>query len=503
MSVKFKRVLIANRGEIAIRVAKTLREMDIESVMIYTDEETQLPHASFGDICINLGSGPLSDTYLNIEKLVSLCKEHKVDAVHPGYGFLSERAPFAKALESAGVALIGPPTAAMEAMGDKKTSKEIMEKAGIPLIPGYHGDAQDEGTLTAEAKKIGFPVLIKASAGGGGKGMRIVHQASEFKEALESAKREAMSAFGDDKVLIEKFITNPRHIEVQVMSDKHGQHFHFWERECSIQRRYQKIVEESPSPAFSQELREKICQTAVKIAETMNYVGAGTVEFILDGNAKEGENFYFLEMNTRLQVEHPITEMVTGSDLVQLQVRVAQGEKLPFKQADIQQTGHAIEVRIYAENPDKDFMPSVGTLQTIGEGRLLGVRLDTGYRDGNEVTVSFDPMLAKLIVWGADRNTCISKMDKALSDYPFLGLITNRDYLKRILKHPKFKEGETFTHFVQTYKDDLSERELSLEDKALAILSYEFGQKGSSSASYEEGQKVTTAWDNLSGFRMM
>lgn len=501
-SKTFKRVLIANRGEIAIRVAKTLREMNIESVMIYTDEEVDLPHASFGDICINLGSGPLSETYLNIDKLVSLCKEYKVDAVHPGYGFLSERAPFAKALEAAGVELIGPPTAAMEAMGDKKTSKEIMEKAGIPLIPGYHGDAQDEATLTSEAEKIGFPVLIKASAGGGGKGMRIVHESKEFKEALESAKREAMNAFGDDKVLIEKFITNPRHIEVQVMSDKHGQHFHFWERECSIQRRYQKIVEESPSPAFGQELREKICQTAVKISETMNYVGAGTVEFILDGNAKAGENFYFLEMNTRLQVEHPITEMVTGSDLVQLQVRVAQGEKLSFKQEDIRQNGHAIEVRIYAENPDKDFMPSVGTIEAVGKGRLLGVRLDTGYKDGNEVTVSFDPMLAKLIVWGLDRDTCIAKMDKALSDYPFLGLITNRDYLKRILKHPKFKEGETFTHFVQTFKEDLGPKELSTKDKALAILSYEL-MKGTTSKGTATQEKVTTAWDSLSGFRML
>lgn len=493
----FKRVLIANRGEIAIRVAKTLREMNIESVMIFTEEEKDLPHATFGDYAINLGTGPLSDTYLNIERLVQICKDYKVDAVHPGYGFLSERAPFALALEKAGVELIGPPVAAMEAMGDKKTSKEIMEKAGIPLIPGYHGDAQDEATLTKEAKAIGFPVLIKASAGGGGKGMRIVHQESDFREALESAKREAMNAFGDDKVLVEKFITDPRHIEVQVMSDKHGQHFHFWERECSIQRRYQKIVEESPSPALSQDLREKICQTAVKISETMKYVGAGTVEFILD---KDG-SFYFLEMNTRLQVEHPITEMVTGSDLVQLQIRVAQGEKLPYKQEEIIQNGHAIEVRLYAEDPDRDFMPSVGTLKVLGESALLGVRLDTGYRAGNEVTVSFDPMLAKLIVWGQNRDLAISKMDKALSDHPFLGLTTNRDYLKRILKHPKFCEGETFTHFVSTFKEDLAPVDMTEEQMALAVMAYEFfGANSQKPGTHEVAAQ--TAWDNLSGFRL-
>lgn len=497
---KFKRVLIANRGEIAIRVAKTLREMGIESVMIFTEEEKDLPHASFGDFSINLGSGALSETYLNIPRLVELCTEYKVDAVHPGYGFLSERAPFALALEKAGVELIGPPVAAMESMGDKKTSKEIMEKAGIPLIPGYHGDNQEEAVLSKEAKTIGFPVLIKASAGGGGKGMRIVHEEKDFKEALESAKREAMNAFGDDKVLIEKFITDPRHIEVQVMSDKHGGHFHFWERECSIQRRYQKIVEESPSPALDQGLREKICETAVKISETMDYVGAGTVEFILD----KDDSFYFLEMNTRLQVEHPITEMVTGSDLVQLQIRVAQGEKLSFKQEDIIQNGHAIEVRLYAEDPDRDFMPSVGTLEVVGESRLLGVRLDTGYQAGNEVTVSFDPMLAKLIVWGQNRELAISKMDLALSDHPFLGLTTNRDYLKRILKHPKFREGETFTHFVNTYKKDLEVKELNEEEMALGLLAYEFfGSKASATSKKTGGEAVTeTAWDSLSGFRL-
>lgn len=496
---KFKRVMIANRGEIAIRVAKTLRESGIESVMLYTDEELDLPHSTFGDFSINLGSGPLSETYLNIDRLVDLAREYKVDAVHPGYGFLSERAPFALALEKAGIKLIGPPVAAMEAMGDKKTSKEIMEKAGIPLIPGYHGDNQDSTHLLSEAKKIGFPVLIKASAGGGGKGMRIVNQESEFVDALEGAKREAKNAFGDDKVLVEKFITDPRHIEVQVMSDQHGGHFHFWERECSIQRRYQKIVEESPSPALSQDRREDICQTAVKIAETMKYEGAGTVEFILD---KDG-SYYFLEMNTRLQVEHPITEMVTGADLVDLQVRVAQGEKLSFSQEEITQRGHAIEVRIYAEDPDNNFLPSIGKIEVVGESQQIGTRLDTGYQNGNDVTVSFDPMLAKLIVWSTERDKAIHKMDLALEDYPFLGLKTNREYLKRILKHPTFLKGETFTHFVQTFEEDLRPKDPSLEELAVVLAKTQLIKGGEvSSRQSESGNAIETSWDRLSGFRM-
>ena len=495
----FSRVLIANRGEIAIRVAKTLRESEIESVMLYTDEELDLPHATFGDYSVNLGSGPLSETYLNVDKLVEIAKEYKVDAVHPGYGFLSERAPFALALEKAGIKLIGPPVAAMKAMGDKKTSKEIMEKAGIPLIPGYHGDNQEVSLLLNEAKKISFPVLIKASAGGGGKGMRIVHQEGEFLEALDGAKREALNAFGDDKVLIEKFITDPRHIEVQVMSDQHGGHFHFWERECSIQRRYQKIVEESPSPALDKSLRESICLTAVKIAETMNYEGAGTVEFILDKNGK----YYFLEMNTRLQVEHPITEMVTGVDLVDLQVRVAQGEKLAFSQEEITQRGHAIEVRLYAEDPDNNFLPSIGTLEVVGESQQIGTRLDTGYLDGNEVTVSFDPMLAKLIVWSTNREKAIKKMDKALEDYPFLGLKTNREYLKRILKHKAFISGETFTHFVKTYEDDLRPSEPKTEVLAVAIAQSQLiaSSGGLPTHNFTE-EALETSWDRLKGLRL-
>ena len=484
-----KKILIANRGEIALRVLRTCRDMGIKSVTLYTDEESELPHAKSGDECVNLGSGPLSDTYLNIDKIVKICKELKVDGVHPGYGFLSERAAFAKALGKAGVKLIGPPVSAMEAMGDKQTSKVMMEKAGIPLIPGYHGDNQADDFLKKESKKIGYPVLIKASAGGGGKGMRIVESEADFQSALDSAKREAMNAFGDDKVLLEKYITSPRHIEVQVMSDGKGNHFHFFERECSIQRRYQKVIEESPSSILTDSIRSEICATAVKISSYMNYEGAGTIEYILDTDGK----FYFLEMNTRLQVEHPITEMVTGYDLVKLQILAARGEAFSFKQEDIKQCGHAIETRIYAENPDEGFLPSVGKISVVGKVTGEGVRLDTGYNDGNVVTISFDPMLAKLITYAATREQAIEKMINALCDIPFLGVMTNREYLERILSHKAFIAGDTFTHFIETYKDDLSKKELTNYEKALTIASYYDG--------LNTDHQHSNPWNNLSSFR--
>ena len=494
---KFNRILVANRGEIAIRVMKTCREMGIESVCLYTEEERELPHSSYGDISVALGAGPLSETYLNIDKLVQICKDYKVDAVHPGYGLLSERAAFANALEKAGITLIGPPAAAMEAMGDKKRSKQICEEAGIPLVPGYHGENQEADFLFERAKEIGLPVLIKASAGGGGKGMRIVEKEEDFLDALGAAKREAMNAFGDDIVLLEKFIVNPRHIEVQVMSDEHGNHFHFFERECSIQRRYQKIVEESPAPGMEDQLRHDICAVATKISKSINYVGAGTVEFILD----EDGSFYFLEMNTRLQVEHPVTEMVTGADLVRLQIEVAQGKKLSFKQSDIEQRGHSIEVRIYAEDPDNDFMPSIGKLLFVGESQLNSVRLDTGYRNGNEVTVSFDPMLAKLIVHAENRDHAIEKMLQALKDYPFLGLVTNRDYLSRILKSKPYKEGPTYTHFVKTYKDILMPTEISDEMKAMVFATYQLCDGRGATTHTSAPAAIEGPWESLSGMR--
>ncbi len=491
------KILIANRGEIALRVIQTCKEMGIKTVTLYTDEEKDLPHASAGDETFNLGTGALKDTYLNQERIIEIAKRSGANAIHPGYGFLSEKAAFAKKVRDAGLMFIGPSPEAIDLMGDKKTSKIKIQELGVPSIPGYHGDNQDMKHLITEAKKIGYPVLIKASAGGGGKGMRIVHQESEFQDALEGAKREALNAFGDETVLLEKYITSPRHIEIQVMSDTHGNHCHLFERECSIQRRYQKIVEESPSPAVSPELRAKMTEAAVKITRGINYEGAGTVELILDTDG----SFYFLEMNTRLQVEHPVTEMVTGLDLVRLQIMVAQGDKLPFKQEDLKQKGHAIEVRLYAEDPDNDFLPSIGTIKKIGKTTVRDTRLDCGYRDGNEVSISFDPMLAKLISWGENRTVAAQKLNLALNDVLFLGVRTNRDYLKRILTLQEYHDGKTYTHFVKTYEDKLKAKNPTGEQKALALAAFLLASKKGSDVSTRNESLNTCPWTSLSGFR--
>lgn len=493
--MKIKRILIANRGEIAIRVAQTCRELGIETVCIYTKEEAELPHSKAGTINHNLGEGSLLETYLNQDLIIGLAEKYEADAIHPGYGFLSENSNFAKACKKAGVIFIGPSSESIELMGDKKTSKQEMEKIDAPLIPGYHGENQDGDFLKAEASKIGYPVLIKASAGGGGKGMRIVHSDIEFDESLASAKREAANAFGNDIVLIEKFIENPRHIEVQVFGDSHGNCVHLFERECSIQRRHQKIIEETPSMALTDELREAITSSAVKIAKGINYLGAGTVEYIFDEDSK----FYFLEMNTRLQVEHPVTEMITGQDLVEWQIKVAEGDKLPLKQNEITSRGHAIELRIYAEDPDNGFLPSIGTLNKVGSAALRGVRLDSGYSDGNEIGVSFDPMLAKLIAFADTREKAISKVSESLNDYPFVGLKTNREYLGRVLNHKVFNEGRTFTHFVETYKEDLNPTTPSQEEIARIIAASHFSNKKDDRASSHGS--ANSVWENLTGFR--
>jgi 3-methylcrotonyl-CoA carboxylase alpha subunit len=499
MTKKITKILIANRGEIALRVIQTAKEMGIQTVTLYTDEEVSLPHAHAGDESFCLGSGPLKDTYLNQERIIELAKNCGADAVHPGYGFLSEKSSFAKKVRDAGIKFIGPAPEAIDMMGDKKTSKIKIQELGVPSIPGYHGDNQEIDFLVKEAKKIGLPVLIKASAGGGGKGMRIVYEESEFQAALEGAKREALNAFGDDTVLLEKYITSPRHIEIQVMSDQHGNHFHLFERECSIQRRYQKIIEESPSPAVGPELRSKMTAAAIKITSGINYEGAGTIELILDTNG----SFYFLEMNTRLQVEHPVTEMVTGLDLVRLQILVAQGDKLPFSQADVKQRGHAIEVRLYAEDPDNSFLPSIGTIKKIGKTTVRDTRLDCGYVDGNAVTISFDPMLAKLISWGETREIAAQKLNLALNDVLFLGLKTNRDYLKRILTLPEFHEGKTYTHFVKTYEDKLQKRKPSKEQIAMAVAAFLLKKDNGTNNTNSSNSlsKTNSIWESLSGFR--
>lgn len=460
-----KKILIANRGEIACRVISTCQEMGIKTVAIYSEIEKDALHVQLADEAVCLGDGPLQNTYLNKQKIVQIAKDLKVTGIHPGYGFLSENAEFCELVESNKIVFIGPKTEHIQLMGDKISSKQKMQDIGVPVIPGYQGKIQDKEGLKKQARAIGYPILIKATAGGGGKGMRIVEREENFSAELESAKREALSSFGNDDVLIEKYITKPRHIEVQVMSDTHGNHLHFFERECSIQRRYQKIVEETPSVALSEELRQKICQTAVQISSAINYRGAGTVEFILDQDG----SFFFLEMNTRLQVEHPITEMVTGADLVRLQIQVANGEKIQIKQNEIYQRGHAIEVRIYAEDPSNQFFPTTGDVYFIGETRRPGVRLDTGVKDGDKIGVNFDPMVAKLITYASNRNNCISKMNKAIKELPFLGLTTNRSYLLKVLNHEAFKNGETFTNFISTYAE-LNEVNNFDEELAMALL---------------------------------
>lgn len=470
--MKLQKILIANRSDIAVRVINTCRLMGIATVAVFAEDDRQSLHREIADEAYSLGTGGLAETYLNSEKILEVAKRSAADAIHPGHGFLSERANFCELCAKNGIIFIGPPAPIISLMGDKRESKRAMEKIGVPLIPGYHGNDNDPSSLFRQARQMGTPLLIKAAAGGGGKGMRLVEDLSNFPQQLEQVKREAQNAFGDEQVLLERFIPHPRHIEVQVFSDAHGQHFHFWERECSLQRRHQKIVEETPSPALNAMLRKKICETAVHICRQIGYLGAGTVEFLWDKKGDQKGQFYFLEMNTRLQVEHPITEMVTGYDLVELQIRVAQGEKLELTQAEITQNGHALEVRIYAENPDQNFLPTTGTLGLIGHTRLSPTRLECGYPEGAVLGIQYDPMIAKLCSHSYDRLSNIKKMNHLLDDYPFLGLTTNVDYLKRILAHPQFREGKTFTHFVQTHQKDLAAQTLTKSELARAVAAY-------------------------------
>lgn len=490
-------ILIANRGEIALRIIATAREMGIRTVALYSTHDAALPHRRMADQSVHLAGDTLAETYLNMDAIIATAKQSGVDAIHPGYGFLSENAAFARKVADAGMIFIGPSAEVIAQMGDKITAREAAMKAGIPLIPGYNGEHQDAKTLAAEAKKIGFPVIVKASAGGGGKGMRVVTEAAAFDESLAQAKAEAKNAFGDDRVFVEKYITQPRHIEVQVFSDAHGNHLHCFERECSIQRRHQKIIEESPSPALSPDLRQRICETAVDIARAIGYLGAGTVEFIADTDG----SFYFLEMNTRLQVEHPVTEMVTGLDLVRMQIEVAEGKLLAIKQSDIVQHGHAIECRICAEDPDRQFMPATGMIEMVGKPTLRHVRLENGYEAGNEITTHYDPMLAKLIVWGKTREVAAKKLSESLQEVVFAGIKTNRAYVQRILHHPEFLKGETYTSFVVIHKDALEAPALSGEMLKLVAAAY---LGAASTASSEANTKMTQSiWDTpaLTRFR--
>ena len=430
---RFRTLLIANRGEIACRVIRSARAMGLRTVAVYSEADRDAMHVAMADEAVLLGPARARDSYLNIERVIEAARQTGAEAVHPGYGFLSENAEFAQACLDAGLVFVGPTAAMMTAMGSKSGSKALMEKAGVPLVPGYHGEAQDEATLAKAADKIGFPVLVKASAGGGGRGMRVVNSAGELAAAIVSAKREAKAAFGDDRMLIEKFVQNPRHIEVQIIGDSHGNLLSLWERECTLQRRHQKVIEEAPSPTLDATQREAVCAAARKAAGAVNYVGAGTIEFVSDG-----KEVFFIEMNTRLQVEHPVTELITGVDLVEWQLRVAFGEKLPLAQDEIKLNGHAIEARVYAENPQKNFMPSVGRIKTWRTPDAVdGLRIDAGYRDGDAVSPYYDAMLAKVIAWAPTRQAAIERLNRGLEETDVRGIVTNIPFLSALVTHPQ------------------------------------------------------------------
>lgn len=442
-----KKILIANRGEIAIRVMKTARKMGIQTVAVYSEADRDAPHVRFADQAVCIGEAPSSKSYLRGDHIVEVAKSLDVDAIHPGYGFLSENASFAQTVTENGLIFIGPGPEAIHTMGDKLAAKEAVKAYDIPMVPGTDHAVSDMGEVLEVAREIGFPILIKAAAGGGGKGMRIVESEKELASQVQRAMSEAASAFGDGSVFIEKYISSPRHIEIQVMADTHGNILHFFERECSIQRRHQKVVEEAPSAVLTPELRDRMGRAAIDVARSCGYVGAGTVEFLLD----DKHNFYFLEMNTRLQVEHPVTELITGQDLVSLQIRVARGEVLPLKQEDLRIHGHAIELRVYAEDPRNDFLPSVGKLERYRLPEGEGIRVDNGFEEGMQVPIYYDPMLSKLITYGADRMEAIQLMLEAIARYQVEGVETTLPFGAFVCRHQAFRSGAFNTHFVKDY----------------------------------------------------
>ncbi len=451
-----KKILIANRGEIAIRVMRTARKMGIRSVAVYSEADRNAPHVKFADEAVCIGPAPSNQSYLKGDKIIEVAKELGVDAIHPGYGFLSENAEFAEMVEANDLVFIGPKSKAIRTMGSKLAAKEAVKNYNIPMVPGIDEAVTDIKKARVIAREIGFPVLIKASAGGGGKGMRIVENDKELDSQMQRAISEATSAFGDGSVFIEKYVTSPRHVEIQVMADAHGNILYFFERECSVQRRHQKVVEEAPSAILSPELRREMGIAATKVAESCDYLGAGTVEFLMDADL----NFYFLEMNTRLQVEHPVTELITGVDLVELQIRVARGEELSIKQEDLEINGHALELRVYAEDPLNEFLPSVGTLEVYELPEGEGVRVDNGFEQGMDVPIYYDPMLSKLISYGKDRDEAIQIMLQAIENYKVEGVQTTLPFGKFVFEHEAFRSGNFDTHFVANYysPDVLNER---------------------------------------------
>ncbi len=473
-----QKIIVANRGEIALRVMRTAKKMGIKTVAVFSEADRNAPHVLFADEAVCIGSPPSNQSYLRGDKIIEICKDLHIDGIHPGYGFLSENADFAELAEKNNIIFIGPKSHAIRVMGNKLAAKEAVKNYDIPMVPGIDRAVTDVKEAVEIAKKIEFPILIKASAGGGGKGMRIVEKESEVQEQMERAISEAKSAFGDGSVFIEKYITSPRHIEIQILADSHGNVIHLFERECSIQRRHQKVVEEAPSAVLTPELREKMGKAAVNVARSCEYLSTGTVEFLLD----EHHNFYFLEMNTRLQVEHPVTEFITGIDLVEQQLRIARGEAIIFSQEDLKINGHAIELRVYAEDSLNDFLPSIGTLTKyqIPEGK--NIRVDDGFREGMEIPIYYDPMLSKLITYGKNRNEAIQLMIEAIQQYKIVGVETTLPFGKFVCEHEAFTSGNFDTHFVKKYySSDALKKQHETEAKIAATIALQL---------YREEQRI-------------
>ncbi len=490
----FRSLLIANRGEIATRVMRTAQRLGIRTIAVYSDADAGALHVAMADEAVRIGPAAARESYLNIEAVIAAAKQTGAEAIHPGYGFLSENAEFAEACVAAKIVFVGPPASAIRAMGLKDRAKALMQKAGVAVVPGYLGDDQSAKHLATEANKIGYPVLIKAVAGGGGKGMRKVEGAADFEAALESAKREAKSAFNDDRVLIEKYVARPRHIEVQVFADSHGNAVHLFERDCSLQRRHQKVIEEAPAPGMSEVMRASIGAAAVKAAQAVNYVGAGTIEFIAD--ASEGlkaDRIWFMEMNTRLQVEHPVTEAITGLDLVEWQLQVAAGRKLAKQQHELKIHGHAIEARLYAEDPRKGFLPSVGKLERLSFGEGENIRIDTGVREGDAVTPFYDPMIAKVIAWDEDRATAATKLANALAHTQVAGVSTNAGFLVRTLRNNAFLASDIDTGFIDRHLQELTQppADQTAMVQAVAFLLAERSHGGNDPWSAQDGFRLS------------
>lgn len=487
-----KKILVANRGEIALRVMRSCREMGIATVAVYSEADRQAPFVRYADEAVCIGPPPSSQSYLNGDRIIEVAKRLGVWGIHPGYGFLSENSGFAEKVTKAGIVFIGPSPEAMDIMGDKLSAKAAAKKYKIPMVPGSDGAISDVNEGKKIALETGFPLLIKASAGGGGKGMRIVERIEDFEEQMKLAVSEATSAFGDGSVFIEKYVAGPRHIEIQVMADTHGNIVYLFERECSVQRRHQKVIEEAPSSVLTPEIREKMGKCAVDVARSCNYTGAGTVEFLLD----ESRNFYFLEMNTRLQVEHPVTEMITGIDLVKEQIRVAQGEKLSFGQEDLSINGHSVEVRVYAEDPANNFLPDIGTLETYRRPQGAGVRVDDGFEEGMQIPIYYDPMIAKLVTWGKDRKEAIDRMVRAIDEYKISGVETTLSFCRFALRHEAFVSGDFDTHFIKKYftPDKLSRHSAS-ESEIAAIAGAAWLSSHKKQASYARvSEDQVSAW---------